>query len=136
MKRYDLDQETRAYETWGVMEEHPKGDYVGWKDAEKLLKKIETYERMFDTAEKQIMKTELYEWLFENGCSICKDVAIREDGQDWVVYDVDGDLIARGRDPEEAAWGAWDRAQRAKPTGPAEYGAHPDDEDPPGRRDR
>ena len=99
-----------AYEMTGVMEEHLQGDYVEWTDAEKLLKKIETYERMFDTAEKQIEKTEMYEWLFENGCSICKDATIREDRQVWVAYDIDGDLIARGQTPEEAGWGAWDLA--------------------------
>ena len=108
MKRYEIEQVTRATIKPVGMVQHPQGEYVKWKDAEKLLKKIETYERMFDTAEKQIMKTELYEWLFENGCSICKDAAIREDGQDWVVYDVDGDLIGRGRTPEEAGWGARD----------------------------
>ena len=57
---------------------------------------------------KAVRLVELYEWIFENGCSICRDATVREDGQVWVVYDVDGDLIARGRDAEEAAWGAWD----------------------------
>jgi len=95
LKRYDLEQVTQAYETMGVMEVCRLGDYVEWKDAEKLVKLIE-----------------VYEWLFETGCSVCKDATVREDGQVWVVYDVDGDLITRGRDAEEAAWGAWDRAHR------------------------
>lgn len=54
---------------------------------------------------------EVYEWLFEHGCCVCKDATIREDGQVWVVADVDGEVVARGRDAEEAAWGAWDRAK-------------------------
>ena len=116
MKRYDLEHVMlKPYAMNGVMEEHLQGDYVEWTDAEKLLKKIETYERMFDTAEKQIKKTEMYEWLFETGCSIWKDaMPIRENVQVWVVYDVDDNVIGRGRTPEEAGWGAWDLANIPK----------------------
>jgi hypothetical protein len=53
---------------------------------------------------------EVYEWLFEHNSCVGRDSAIREDGQVWVVYDVDGDVVSRGRDAEEAAWGAWDLA--------------------------
>lgn len=54
---------------------------------------------------------EVYEWLFEQNSCVGRDSAIREDGQVWVVYDVDGDVVSRGRDAEEAAWGAWDKAR-------------------------
>jgi hypothetical protein len=53
---------------------------------------------------------EVYEWLFRHNSCVGRDATLRQDGHVWVVHDVDGHVVSRGRDAEEAAWGAWDLA--------------------------
>ena len=89
-----------------IEDDHGRSVKGTWKERGDGLYEITPEDR---EKERLVKLVEIYEWLFEVGSGIEKqDATLRDDGQIWVVYDVDGDVVSRGRDAEEAAYGAWD----------------------------
>ena len=75
---------------------------------------IEASERIFDMesaakSQSHLLRAarktrDMYQWCLKHNVAVLQDQTTGE----WWSYDVDGDRIDRGKDIEEACWGAYD----------------------------